>query len=149
MNSKIRFLNLKKQRNGCYSRRKRVAFRKSGKSATNRCFKMLQELKPHDDTLRIDFANFVISKISEDDTWMQRILRKDEVHFTISDSVNAHNYRVRATNVLNVRNPLHSDYLTVWCGMICDFLMGPYFFQTPTPSGPKCGSFSGTTTMRC
>ncbi|GFW33886.1 hypothetical protein TNCV_3589711 [Trichonephila clavipes] len=36
--------------------------------------KMLQELKPHDDSQRIDFANFVLSKITEEGTWIQRIL---------------------------------------------------------------------------
>ncbi|GFW16943.1 uncharacterized protein TNCV_2760711 [Trichonephila clavipes] len=35
--------------------------------------KMLQQLKSLDDTIRIDFANFVLSKIRENDTWIQRI----------------------------------------------------------------------------
>ena len=35
--------------------------------------KIFQELKPHNDTLRIDFANFVLSKIREDDAWVQII----------------------------------------------------------------------------
>ncbi|GFS60231.1 transposable element tc3 transposase [Trichonephila clavipes] len=39
---------------------------------------------------------------------------------------------------------LHSDYVTVWCGMTCDFLVGPYFFETPTPSGLKRCSVTGT-----
>ncbi|GFV50640.1 transposable element Tcb2 transposase [Trichonephila clavipes] len=47
--------------------------------------KMFQELKPHDDTLRINFANFFLSKISEDDTWVERILWTDEVHFTLPE----------------------------------------------------------------
>ncbi|GFV11538.1 uncharacterized protein TNCV_975301 [Trichonephila clavipes] len=78
--------------------------------------KMLQELKPHDDTLRIDFANFVPSKISEDDTWIQRILRTDEAHFTVSGSVNAHNCRIwgMSSEYSKREKPFHSDYVTVW-----------------------------------
>lgn len=104
--------------------------------------KVLQELKPRDDTLRIDFANFVLSKISEDDTWIQRILWTDEAHFTLSGSVNAHNCRIWGTS--NPYAKRDSDYVTVWCGMTCDFLVGPFFFETPTPSGPKRCSVTGT-----
>ena len=59
--------------------------------------KMLQELKPHDDTLRIDFANFVLSKISENETWIQRISWTDEARLTLSGSVNVHNCRMWGT----------------------------------------------------
>ncbi|GFX86252.1 hypothetical protein TNCV_2561341 [Trichonephila clavipes] len=40
--------------------------------------------------------------------------------------------------------PLHSDYVTVGCGMTCDFLVGLYFFNSPTPSGPQSCSVTGT-----
>ncbi|GFS94095.1 hypothetical protein TNCV_3785801 [Trichonephila clavipes] len=30
------------------------------------------------------------------------------------------------------------------CGMTWDFLEGPYFFETPTPGGPKRCSVTGT-----
>ncbi|GFW51933.1 uncharacterized protein TNCV_1188641 [Trichonephila clavipes] len=30
------------------------------------------------------------------------------------------------------------------CGMTCDLLVNPYFFETPTPSGPKGCSVTGT-----
>ncbi|GFX84610.1 hypothetical protein TNCV_724181 [Trichonephila clavipes] len=29
-------------------------------------------------------------------------------------------------------------------GITCDFLVGPYFLETPTPSGPKHCSVTGT-----
>ena len=107
---------------------------------------MHQELKSHDDTLRIDFANFVLLKISEDDTWIQRILWADEGHFTLSGSVNTCNCRIwEASNQYAKREKhLHSDNVDVWCGMTCDFLVGPYFFETPTPSGSKRCSVTGT-----
>ena len=60
--------------------------------------KMLQELKPHDDILRIDFANFILQKISKDETWIQRVLWIDETHFTLSGSVNAYNCRIWGTS---------------------------------------------------
>ena len=101
--------------------------------------KMLQKLNPQNDTQRTDFANFILSKISEDDTWIQRIFWTDQAHFTVSDNVNAHNCRVWGTNnqCAKCENSLQSDYVTVWCGITCDILVGPYFFETPTSSGPK------------
>ncbi|GFW04352.1 hypothetical protein TNCV_877241 [Trichonephila clavipes] len=63
-----------------------------------------RKLKPDDDTLRIDFTNFVLSKISEDDIWIRRIFGTEEVHFTLSGSITA-GYGERATNTLNVKNP--------------------------------------------
>ena len=68
---------------------------------------MLQDLKPLDDTLRIVFANFVLSKIS-DDTWIHRILWTEETHFTIPGSVNysiTAGYGGRDTNMLNIKLP--------------------------------------------
>ena len=38
---------------------------------------------------------------------------------------------------LSHTKPNHSDCVTAWCGMTRGFLVGPYFFQTPTSSGPK------------
>ena len=100
---------------------------------------MLQELKPHDDTLRIDFANFVLSKISEDETWIQRILWTDEANFMLSGSISAY-----GNQYAKFEKPLHSNYITVWCGMTRDFLSGPYFFETQTSSGPKHCSVTST-----
>ena len=52
-------------------------------------------------------------------------------------------YLKRATNTLNVKKPLHFDYVIVWCGMTYDFLVGPYLFETQTSSGPKRCSVTG------
>ncbi|PRD36425.1 UNVERIFIED_CONTAM: hypothetical protein NCL1_08763 [Trichonephila clavipes] len=36
--------------------------------------------------------------------------------------------------------PLHSDYVTTWCGFTAEFILGHFFFETFTPQGPKKGS---------
>ena len=107
---------------------------------------MIQELKPHDDIQRNDFENFVLSKISEDDSWIQRILWTDEAHFILSGSVNIHNCRAWGTSnqCAKLEKSLHFDYVTEWCGMTCDFLVDPYFFETPTTNSPKCCSVTET-----
>ena len=32
---------------------------------------------------------------------------------------------------------LHSPKVTVWCGFTAEFIIGPFFFETITPTGPK------------
>ena len=65
--------------------------------------------------MTIDFANFDLSKISEDDTWIQRILGTGETRFTISGCANAYNRKVWGMrhHYAKHEKPLHSDYVTV------------------------------------
>ena len=73
-------------------------------------------MKPRDDTLKIDFSNFVLLKISEDDVWIQRVLCTNKEQFTVSVNVNEHNCRIwRLSNQYGKREkPLHSDYVFLY-----------------------------------
>ncbi|GBL82399.1 hypothetical protein AVEN_252546-1 [Araneus ventricosus] len=33
--------------------------------------------------------------------------------------------------------PLHSDYITLWCGFTADVILGPFLFKKIIPQGPK------------
>ena len=33
--------------------------------------------------------------------------------------------------------PLNSPKITVWCGFTAEFIIGPFFFETITPTGPE------------
>ena len=70
--------------------------------------------------------------------WPENILLTDEAHFTLESAVNTQNCRIwDSTKSLVVhQRPLHSAYLTVWCGFTSTFILGPFFFERITPRGP-------------
>ena len=63
--------------------------------------------------------------------FMNTVLITHEAYFHFSDYVNKQNYGYRAPEnpqELHQR-PLHSERLTVWCGMASFAVLGPYFFE--------------------
>ncbi|GFW30739.1 hypothetical protein TNCV_4088591 [Trichonephila clavipes] len=78
---------------------------------------MLQELILHDDPLRIDFANFVQSKISEDDTCIQKILCTDEAHFL--------HYQIALVDTLDAVGVEPSGFIGQGMGeLLCGYMDG-------------------------
>ena len=69
--------------------------------------------------------------------WSENILWTDEAHFNLEGAVNTQNCRVwGSTKPLAVhQRPLHSAYVTVWCGVTSTFILGPLFFLRITPRG--------------
>jgi hypothetical protein len=66
-----------------------------------------------------------------DDGVRSTFLMTDEAHFHLSDYVNKQNYRYWAPEnpqQLHQR-PLHSERLTVWCGIASFGVLGPYIFE--------------------
>jgi len=66
-----------------------------------------------------------------DDGVINTVLMTDEAHFHLSGYVNKQNYRYWApenSQELHQR-PLHSEILTVSCGIISFGVLGPYFFE--------------------
>ena len=58
-------------------------------------------------------------------------LFSDEAHFWLNGYVNKQNCRIwnedqpEALQVL----PMHPEKVTVWCGLLVDSIIGPYFFK--------------------
>jgi len=83
-----------------------------------------------------DMANRRISseqllELLNDDGVINTFLMADEAHFHLSAYVNKQNYRYWAPEnpqELHQR-PLHSERLTVWCGIASFGVLGPYFFE--------------------
>ena len=61
----------------------------------------------------------------------ENILTSDEAHFHLSGFVNKQNFRYWADeNPQNlIEKPLHSERVTVWCGIGTIGVVGPYFFE--------------------
>ncbi|KFM66483.1 hypothetical protein X975_13414, partial [Stegodyphus mimosarum] len=54
-------------------------------------------------------------------------------------AVNNKNCRIWGASPPNVlhQQPLHSDYVTAWCGFTADFILEPFFFETLNPQSLK------------
>ena len=90
---------------------------------------------PREADIRIDFALTFLARVEINDMWLWNILWSDE-------SVNTHNCRIWGssppTNVHEV--PMHSERVTVWCGFMAHFLIGPFVFEELGPQRPRISS---------
>lgn len=88
---------------------------------------VVQQLQQNDYGRRFRFAETMVENMTDDIV----LIMSDEAHFHLSGVVNKQNFRYWASE--NPRQlhekPLHSDKLTVWCGISRNFIIGPYFFQ--------------------
>jgi len=91
---------------------------------------IVQELNDH------DMANHKISseqplEMLNDDGVIISLIMTDEAHFQLSGYVNKQNYHYWAPeNPQQLHQPpLHSERLTVWCGIASFGVLGPYFFE--------------------
>lgn len=97
----------------------------------------VQQLKPQDHSARLDFALHFLARMQVDEYWPSHILWTDEAHFHLDGAVNTQNCRIwGSTNPHAVQQqPLHSPYVTAWCGFTANFILGPYFFEDVTTTG--------------
>ncbi|KAJ4426523.1 hypothetical protein ANN_27337 [Periplaneta americana] len=106
--------------------------RKSVRQATDA--ELVHELKPDDGNKRQAFAIDMLQHIDEDPTFLTRIAFSDEATFHLSDKVNTHNTRIWGLEnprciVEHIRD---SSKLNVWCGLMHNLIIGPFFFAEQT-----------------
>ena len=99
---------------------------------------IVHQLKPQDIPQRREFAHRFLARMEVDDMWPGNILWTDEAHFTLVGTVNTQNCRIWGSTRPHVvqEQPLHSVYMTAWCGFTSSFILGPFFFEEMTPRGP-------------
>ena len=71
-------------------------------------------------------------EIFQQDEKMYSLLMTDETHFLLNGFVNKQNFRYRVVEnprILNEKK-LHPQRVSVWCAIMCDRIVGPYFFET-------------------
>ncbi|EFN64048.1 hypothetical protein EAG_09261, partial [Camponotus floridanus] len=98
-----------------------------------------QELSMADYDHRVTFCEWLQGVMEND--FLCKILFSDEATFMNSGHVNKHNMHYWA-----VENPhwmrsvpfQHRWSLNVWCGIIGDFVIGPYFFEETVTSESYC-----------
>jgi len=92
-------------------------------------FTPVQNLLPRDLPVRLRFAQFLHEKQREDQHFFNKILFTDEATFTRRGIFNLKNHHLwdsenpRATRI---RHFQHEFKVNIWCGVICDFLIGPF-----------------------
>ena len=66
-----------------------------------------------------------------DDSVISTVRTANEAHFLLSGYVNKQNYRYWAPENPQelCQRPVHSERLTVWCGIASFGVLGPYFFE--------------------
>jgi len=66
-----------------------------------------------------------------DDSVISTVRTANEAHFHLSGYVNKQNYRYWAPENPQelCQRPVHSERLTVWCGIASFGVLGPYFFE--------------------
>ena len=79
---------------------------------------------------RLEFCNTFLEMFHREENFIEKIIMSDEAHFHLSGYVNKQNTRFWATEnpKLIHEKPLHSEYVTVWCGVSWHGIIGPYFF---------------------
>jgi transposase len=80
---------------------------------------------------RVVHAEAQLTQIERDPEYVDHLLFSDEAHFSIHGSVNTHNFRYwsQANPCWFHEQPLHSPRITVWAGIGCHGVVGPFFFE--------------------
>lgn len=89
---------------------------------------VVQKILPTDHLQRLHFSQRMLELLKDENLI---IMMSDEAHFHINGYVNKQNCRYWAdTNPRALhQSPLHSDKVTVWCGVSKVGIIGPYFFE--------------------
>jgi len=98
---------------------------------------LVQELKPNDKPRRLHFATDMLARINNDPTFLKRICFSDEATFHVSGKVNRHNCRIWGTQNPHafIEHERDSMKVNVWCGVMTDRVVGPFFFNENTITG--------------
>ena len=91
---------------------------------------LLQALKPEDKLRQKEFTVTMLHRLDSDPGFLKRVGFSDKSTFHVSGLINRHN-----SGIWDSQNP-HETYelerdspkLIVWCGIMHDKIIGPFFF---------------------
>ena len=91
----------------------------------------VQSLLPTDYQSRLNYAMRFEQLARDNAYFLSHLIMSDETHFYLNGFVNKQNARFWGSD--NPRNTiqhrLHSPKCTVWCGIMTERIIGPYFFE--------------------
>jgi len=91
---------------------------------------LVQNIDQNDFEKRLQFAHSFL-EIFQDEDKICSLMMTDEAHFHLNGFVNKQNFRFwggENPQVIHVKE-LHPQRVTVWCGIMHDRVIGPYFFE--------------------
>ena len=106
-------------------------------------FQKVQDLLPNDHIPRVNFARWCLRQLEEDEEFFKRVLFTDEACFTRCGVFNTHNmHRWQQDNPHEVHRfrYQHRFSVNVWCGIVGDYLIGPYLLPSPL-NGQRYATF--------
>ncbi|KAE9543730.1 hypothetical protein AGLY_002126 [Aphis glycines] len=92
----------------------------------------VQQLLPTDYERRITFVAHMMVRLEDQPNFLEKIMWTDEARFHNNGTVNHHNnhyWSDKNPHLLNKSNRQVRWGLNVWCGIMNDSLVGPYFFE--------------------
>lgn len=98
---------------------------------------LVQKLQPNDKPKRKEFTSEMLSRIDEDNDFLNHVAFSDEATFHTSGKVHRHNCRIWGNENprVIVEHERDSPKLNVWCCLTLDAVIGPFFFEEPTVTG--------------
>lgn len=90
-----------------------------------------QALLPRDPEQRLQYSTRFLDMNRSDENFIKNLIMSDEAHFHLNGYVNKQNCRVWATENPRIvqQHQLHPIRCTVWCGIMANRIIGPYFFE--------------------
>ena len=91
---------------------------------------LLQALKPQDKPRRKECAVTMLHRLDSDPEFLKRVCFRDESTFHVSGLINRHKFGIWGSQNLHETYELERDSpeLNVWCGIMHDKIIGPFFF---------------------
>lgn len=98
---------------------------------------ILHAIQPNDRPRRAQFASDLLKCIEEDGDYMSHVCFTDEATFHLSGKVNKQNVRIWGSEKPHaIREHIRdSPKVNVWCGLLQDKIIGPFFFVEGTITG--------------
>jgi len=95
---------------------------------------ILQKLKPNDGPKSKVFALEMLSRIEDDEDYLKEDMFTDEAYSHVLGKVNQHNVRIWGSENphMVIEHIRDSPKVNVWCGLLHDRLVGPFFFAEDT-----------------
>lgn len=92
---------------------------------------LVQQLKPPDFVQRLQYAVRFQDIARGDPEFIHKLIMSDEAHFHLNGFINKQNCRIWGTENPRVihQRELHPQKCTVWCGVMSQEVIGPYFFE--------------------
>ncbi|GBM88536.1 hypothetical protein AVEN_40713-1 [Araneus ventricosus] len=96
--------------------------------------RIVRALEPDDRSRRAYFATDMLRRIDDDSEFLNRIMFSDEACFSLFGIINRHNVRIWGSENPHKYREVqrHSPKVNVWCGLMYDRAIGPFFFTEKT-----------------